>query len=72
MRAISFFPIGTKVNLDGSNGTITQIKFSGNEYQVSYLVSWVVDQHHYETWMYSMEFKTTAHRVNMKFTIRGK
>jgi len=69
MKTITFYPIGTKVKLDDIEGIITQVNFTGDKYQVSYFISWMVDNVYYESWMYSMEFKTSGHKINMKFVI---
>ena len=69
MKTINFYPIGTKVKLDDMQGIITQIKFEGEQYQPAYYVSWTVNQNHYSTWLYAMEFKTSGHKIKMKFTI---
>jgi len=69
MKTITFYPIVTKVKLDDITGTITQIKFTDEKYQIIYLVSRTVDHNHFESWMYAMEFKTKGHMIKMKFTI---
>ena len=69
MKTITFYPIGTKVKLDDVTGIITQIKFTGEKYQIAYLVSRTVDHNHLESWMYAMEFKSSGHKIKMKFTI---
>ena len=69
MSTITFYPIGTKVKLGSVEGTITQIKMTGSKYNIVYLISRIVDEHHYESWMYDIEFSSTGHKVKMKFVI---
>ena len=69
MRAITFYPIGTRVQVGGIDGIITKVNLGGSEYSATYLVSWMDGLNHHEALLYDIEFKTQAPRVKMKFTI---
>ena len=63
------YPIGTKVKIGDSKGMITQIKFSGEDYCVIYLISYVPDSRIVEQWLYSMEFTTECEKIKIGLKI---